>query len=168
MKRIFLLMVAIVGLISCQPTNANAQITLSAATTGLDSVLNAGTTYFKTAAGALNKDSRGNYRFVFTAANVSGTSTFKVLVQGSMDGTTWFALTKVPGTDGNNCDTLQCTSVTTAAQFTMTSIPGSAKYTYALTQWNTGGRVLYLRLAFVGTGTQVTRISNVKVYPFDK
>jgi hypothetical protein len=166
MKKLILALVLFVGLISCQ--RVSAQVTMSAATTGLDSVLNAGTTYFRTTSGQLNKYTTGNYRFYFTAANVSGTSTFKVLLQGSMDGTKWFALTKVPGTDGNNCDTLQCTSVTTADQFTMTSLPGSAKYTYALTQWNTGGRVLFVRLAFVGTGTQVTRISSVKVLPFDK
>lgn len=167
MKKVFLVLALFVGLLSCQPVNA--QVNMSAATTGLDSILNAGTTYFKTTQKIhLGKYSTGNYRFGFTAANVSGTSTFKVLLQGSLNGTDWFALTKVPGTDGNNCDTLQCTSVTTAATFTMTSLPGSAKYTYALTQWNTGGRVFYVRLAFVGTGTQVTRISNVYVLPFDK
>jgi hypothetical protein len=168
MKKLILALVLFVGLISCQRVSAqtSAEITMTAATTGKDSILNAGTTTFKT--GKLSKFSSGNYRFYFTAANVSGTSTFKVLVKGSMNGVKWFPLTKVPGTDGNNCDTLQCTSVTTADQFTMTSLPGCAKYTYALTQWNTGGRVLYLALDFVGTGTQVTRITDPKVLPFDK
>lgn len=170
MKKVFLVMMLALGLAITQ--TSNAQITLNPATTSLDSILNAGTTYFKTGAvsvtssGTLSNANTGNYRFVFTATNVSGTSTFKAVIEGSMDGTNWFGLTKVPGTDGNNCDTLQCTSVTTATQFTCTSLPGGGKYVYSANYFNTGGRCLYLRIRFIGTGTQVTRISAVKVYPF--
>ena len=158
---IILLMAA---LFSCNDTQA--QMTMTASTASLDSILNAGTTTaFKTA--SLNGLVSGNYRVVFTAANVSGTSTFKAVLEGSMDGTTWFNLTGNSGTDGRNTDTLQCTGVSTAAQFTMTSIPGGGKYVYSTQFYNGGGRVLYVRVRFIGTGTQVTRISSVKLYSFN-
>ena len=139
---------------------------MTASTASLDSILNAGTnTAFKTP--SLNSLVSGNYRVVFTAANVSGTSTFKAVLEGSMDGTTWFKLVGNSGTDGRNTDTLQCTSVTTAAQFTMTSIAGGGKYVYSTQFYNDGGRVLFVRVRFIGTGTQVTRISSVKLYSFN-
>ena len=158
---IILLMAA---LFSCNDTQA--QMTMTASTASLDSILNAGTTCsFKTA--SLNSLVSGNYRVVFTAANVSGTSTFKAVLEGSMDGTTWFKLVGNSGTDGRNTDTLQCTGVTTAAQFTMSSIPGGGKYVYSTQFYNDGGRVLFVRVRFIGTGTQVTRISFVKLYSFN-
>jgi hypothetical protein len=163
MKKIGIILL-MAALFSCN--NTQAQITMTAATASLDSILNAGTnTAFKTP--SLNSLVSGNYRVVFTAANVSGTSTFKAVLEGSMDGTTWFKLVGNSGTDGRNTDTLQCTSVTTAYQFTMTSIAGGGKYVYSTQFYNDGGRVLFVRVRFIGTGTQVTRISSVKLYSFN-
>ena len=88
--------------------------------------------------------------------NVSGTSTFKVILQGSIDGVNFTNMHQVAGTTGVNCDTLQVTSLAPSTWIF------NANQTKASS--NTG-RVKVIRLAFVGTGTQKTYIYNVQVFP---
>jgi len=173
MKQFLFLLLTLGFMVSCN-TKSKAQVlmykttgNLSAITTQkTDTLTNAGTTY------AINKttllaSTSGNYNFTFTATNISGTSTFKVVVYGSMNGTDWYPATGNPGTDGFNCDTLQCTSVTTAKQFTMTLRPGAGKsipaYSTTLPYFNTRNRWAYFRAGYIGTGTQSTKLGNPQI-----
>jgi len=68
----------------------NAQITMvtdNYNTAGQDTLVNAETIYWTTPINALNSTTSGKYRITMNIANVSGTSTFKVIVQGTIDGT---------------------------------------------------------------------------------
>lgn len=170
MKQFLFLLLTLGFMVSCN-TKSKAQVlmykttgNLSAITTQkTDTLTNAGTTY------AINKTTlessvSPNLTFQFTATNISGTSTFKVVLQGSNNGSDWYPLTNVPGTDGRNCDTLQCTSVTTAKQFIMTVRPGGGKtiptYSTTISYYNTSNRYAYVRAVYLGAGTQSTLLAN--------
>jgi hypothetical protein len=171
MKKVFFLIALTIGaLVSCNTTKAQT-IQLSGTNAVIDTITNAGTIYFKTAVGssgaaklATLKDA--NYRFYFTATNISGTSTFTVVQEGSQDGVTWQKINNLPGTDGYCSDTLSVSSVTTAVVKTLNSTVRCVKYVYGATQGSQSGRYLYLRLRFVGTGTQSTQIKNVYVITY--
>lgn len=174
MKKYLFLLLALGFMVSCNKTKAqtSGSVLMYKTTTGnysssitqvTDTITNAATTY------AVNKTTLlssvvPNYALTFTATNISGTSTFKVVILGSMNGIDWYPATGVPGTDGRNCDTLQCTSVTTAKQFVITMRAGAAKsipaYHATLPFFNTANRWKYLRSAWIGTGTQSTKIEN--------
>jgi hypothetical protein len=121
-----------------------------------DTLSNAGTLYFTSPINALLSEKTGSYRVQYASENVSGTSTFKVILQGSIDGVNFTNMHQVAGTTGVNCDTLQVTSLAPSTWIF------NANQTKASS--NTG-RVKVIRLAFVGTGTQKTYIYNVQVFP---
>lgn len=175
MKKVFLILALTIGaLVSCNHKSTAQTIQLTgtnAYSTVIDTLTNANTIYFKTAVGSAGaaklatlKDA--NYRFYFTATNVSGTSTFNVVQEGSMNGTDWYKMNNLPGTDGYCSDTLLCSSVTAAVQKTLCSTVRCVKYVYGATQGSQSGRWLYVRLRFVGQGTQSTKISNVYVVTY--
>lgn len=161
MKRLFL------ALIMALSFSVNAQ-TLSPAygsnTSALfDTLSDASTVYFTTVARALNANKTGAYSVTFKATNISGTSTFKVILQGTLDGTNWTNIHQVAGTDGIHCDTLQVTSLS-PANWIFRIMPGSAHSVTSSTYlYTNAGKFARIRLKIVGTGTQKTRITDVYV-----
>ena len=153
---------------------ANAQITMvtdNGNAAGQDTLANAETIYWTTPVNALNSATSGKYRVQFNCTNLTGTSTFKVIAQGTIDGTNWFNMYGTPGTNGINCDTLQVTTGSPAT-WVFNMIPGIPHNVAASTAYGVFtagqpiygalGRVVRLRLKVVGTGTQSTKINNVK------
>lgn len=127
-----------------------------------DTITNAGTVYLTTAAGALiGKPSTIRIQCPWT--NISGTSTFKVVLQGTIDGTNWTNVHQVPGTNGVNCDTLQVTALS-PANWVFTIRPGSThSEVFGSLQYATNaGKFTALRLACIGTGTQSTKVGPAK------
>ena len=153
---------------------ANAQITMVTSngnTAGQDTLDNAETLYWTTPVNALNSATSGKYRVSLNITNISGTSTFKVIVQGTIDGTNYFNMYGVPGTNGVNCDTLQVTSASPAVWCfnIIPGVPHSVAATTAYGSFTIGqslyggtGRVIRLRIKVIGTGTQSTKINGVK------
>lgn len=176
-KILFLLSLTLCFLVGCNETS-KAQITLYKATAttyasstaqSFDTLTNNGTTYFSTRLGDLNKYTSSSYRTYFTLDTTSGTpATIYAIQEGSMDGTTWFALNSQGlGTDGYNCDSLTLQTASLAnLQSTVVSTSGATKFVNGATRGSMCARVLYYRIKFVGTGTQTVRIYNVKMIPF--
>jgi hypothetical protein len=130
-------------------TQADAQVwTLNGSHATTDTVTDAGTTYLTS--GSLVANKSGKYSVALLTANISGTSTFKAILQGSVDGTNWSNYFGTVGTNGIGCDTLQVTSAAPAYFVWNSGLPSSAAI---------AGRRLYIRIACVGTGTQSTRVS---------
>lgn len=149
-KLFFLMMLTFTTAIASQ-----AQITFisSIDATATDTLVNAGTLTFTSPINALNN--RGSdYTIQFTNINVSGTSTFRAILQGTIDGTNWANLHGVAGTNGIECDTLQVTA----------GVPASFLFKAHPNETTNAGKVKRLRIRFVGSGTQVTRIGQVQAY----
>lgn len=187
MKQLLIIILAAFALTACN-VKTQAQIRMYVSTTGAqsaistsvvaDTLTNADSTYFLVPTGSLNKYTGREYTFYFTLDTISGTTTpGNVVQQGSYDGVTWFNLSGgdgtfansafkgVPlGTDGNNCDSLTWAVANCANKVNKCyTIGGTGKYStvYSATLWNLAPRVTYLRLKFVSSGTQSTRIYNV-------
>lgn len=153
MKKFLFAIMAVMCLAACnEKANAQSPIYLRGSDANTDTVTNAGTTYLTTAAGVLSKITSGKYRVSLKVTNVSGTSTFKAILQGSLDGSNWVNYFGTAGTNGIQCDTLQVTSA--APGYFIWSLTPTPT---VLSNW---GRVLYLRLACVGTGTQSTIVES--------
>ncbi len=163
MKKLLFVLLTILA-VSCNKTaNSQTLITMFGSTSGtnVDTLNDAGTIYFTTATNALNANKTSDYRIQFKATNVSGTSTFRVILQGSLDGTNWTNIHQVEGTNGINCDTLQVTALVPAFwvfNVRKRAIKSLTSSTYLHTN---AGRFNRLRIAVVGTGTQKTTISSV-------
>ena len=123
--------------------------------TRTDTLSNAETLYFTSPISSLLSEKTGSYRVQYASTNVSGTSTFKVILQGSIDGVNFTNMHQVAGTTGVNCDTLQVTALAPANWIFRSYGNGTTN----------AGRVKVVRLAFVGTGTQKTYIYNVQLFP---
>jgi hypothetical protein len=149
MKKLFFFIITVLCFTACNQ-KANAQTKLYGSHTLFDTVTNAGTTYLTTQKGVINAGKSGRYRVALKTTNISGTSTFKAILQGSFNGTDWVNFYGTAGTTGIQCDTLQVTSAA-PAYFIWSLNPTPT----VLSNW---GRVLYLRVACVGTGTQSTRV----------
>ena len=164
MKKFLFFLLLTASFVACQrKAEAQSLIPLTGSNTSanFDTLTNAGTVYFTTATNALSANRTSGYAVQFKLTNLSGTSTFKVILQGSLDGTNWTNIHQVAGTDGINCDTLQVTSGSPATWIFRVQ-PGSTHSVTSSTFWHTNaGKVRRLRLAFVGTGTQSTRLSSV-------
>lgn len=165
MKKYILAIISILCLAACNE-KASAQgkaITMTGSHASTDTITNAGTVYLTSP--SLAAYSSGKFAVSLLTANVSGTSTFKAILQGSQDGTNWVNVHGIAGTDGINCDTLQVTSAA-PAYHTFAVIPGSVKSVTSSTfLYTNASRYLYLRVACVGTGTQSTIVS-AKLVPF--
>ena len=193
MKKIIFAALAVLALSACQKT-AHAQIRMYVSTTGAQSAIsttvvadtlnNADSTWFNVPTGSLNKYNTNKYAFYFTMDTTSGSTTpGNVVSQGSYDGVTWFNLSGgsstnmggvALGTDGNNCDSLTWSILNVSNKVNrMYTMGGTAKYSTAgpggaAVYWNLAPRVTYLRLKFVSSGTQATRIYNVYCIPFSQ
>lgn len=153
MKKFIFFLLLTATMFACQ-RKAVAQSLIPLKTSGgalFDTLSDAGTVTFTTAANAISANRTGAYGIQFKATNVSGTSTYKVLVQGSLDGTNFVNVNQVAGTTGVRTDTLQVTSGS-PAYWIFRVTPNAS---------NNAGKFRYLRLRFVGTGTQKTRITDV-------
>ena len=139
---------------------STAQITLISSIDGTttDTLVDAGTLYFTTPVNALANSKSNVYRIQFTNANISGTSTFKAIYQGTIDGTNWVNMHSVAGTNGVACDTLQVTAASPGS-FIFASMPSST---------TNAGKAKRIRIKFVGAGTQTTYISGVQAYAVEK
>lgn len=149
-KILFIVMLALSTAIT---TQAQISFVSSIDGTATDTLSDAGTLYFTSPVNALANQS-SNYTIQFTNANVSGTSTFKAILQGTIDGTNYFNLHGVAGTNGIQCDTLQVTSAS----------PATFMYNAHLNDATNAGKVKRLRLKIVGTGTQKTKVGPVQAY----
>lgn len=125
-----------------------------------------------TKVGAFTTSTLPNYLVTFNVTKVSGTGTSKVFVQGSTDGIVWRNLnTSMLGTDGFNSDTLNIAAAVTGvgvnyAYYSTDRQPVLRATLSAATNYVNHGRVFFIRLKIVGTGTQVTTFSNCKVYTY--
>lgn len=155
MKKYILAALVVLGTtISTQAQNKVINMTGSDATT--DTITNAGTTYLTS---PILTAYRGGFTITLKTTNVSGTSTFKAILQGSNNGSEWTNVYQVPGTDGVNCDTLQVTSAA-PAYWGWRVVSGSVKSATSSTFWHTNAtRYAYYRIACVGTGTQSTIVA---------
>lgn len=161
MKKLFLFVALIMGFVACQEKEAKAQtgsvILYSSDNNATDTLTNAGTIYL-TSGNLAKYSSNGEFTVDLVTTNISGTSTFKVLLQTSMDGTNWSNHYGVAGTDGINCDTLQVTSGA-PAYFKFNLSKGVIRYSSTGVALNTNTPYIrYARLMVVGTGTQSTRM----------
>ncbi len=158
MKRVFLIMLLALGSFITQAQT----ISLTGSDASTDTITNAGTVYLSTAKSAMvGKPSSFSIQVPFT--NVSGTSTFKVILQGTIDGTNWTNIHQVEGTNGVNCDTLQVTSLS-PANWVFAVRKGSVHSVSTSTFVYTGvGDFTAVRLKFVGTGSQSTIVGPAKL-----
>lgn len=162
MKAIIIVLVALST--SLATFGQSKAITLNGSDATTDTITNAGTTYLTSP--SLASFTTGKFSVSLLTANVSGTSTFKAILQGSNDGTNYTDIHQVAGTNGILCDTLQVTAAA-PAYWCYSIYPGSkhsvTDSTYLFTNV---GRYLYIRLKCVGTGTQSTIISG-KILPIN-
>lgn len=148
MKKILFLIMMAFTLFACNE-KATAQTALNGSHVAYDTITDAGTTYLTTPANVCNSGKSGEYQIALLTTNISGTSTFKAILQSSIDGTNYANHFGVAGTTGIGCDTLQVTSAS----------PGYFIFNAVPTASTAAGRRLYFRLKCVGTGTQSTRIA---------
>ena len=162
-KSIFVMLTLLTAIIfSCNHT-ASAQVILisDGNSKAIDTLTNAGTESWTSPAGQLNAGVEGKYRLHFDCANISGTSTFKVVVHSRAyagTGAGYSLHHKNAGTNGVNCDTLQVTAGVPAS-FDFNLVPGGTSYTAG----SNAGRALGFKVYFIGTGTQSTQIKNVAI-----
>ena len=149
-KILFLMMLTLSTAIASQ-----AQITFISSIDGTttDTLTNAGSLNFTSPVNALNNRG-GNYTIQFTSLNLSGTSTFKAILQGTIDGTNWANVHGVAGTNGIECDTLQVTG----------GVPASFFFRAQGNETTNAGKVKRLRIRVVGAGTQSTLIGKVEAF----
>lgn len=157
-------MVGIIGMFAaCNPVNGQGKaITMTGSHASTDTITNAGNCQLTSP--VLDKYVGGHFTVSLKVTNVSGTSTFKAILQGSNDGTNWNNVYGVVGTTGGTCDTLQVTSAAPAyaswAVFPGAVYGSNSSYTYTAAT-----RYLYYRINCVGTGTQSTIVS-AKILPY--
>lgn len=157
MKRLILIMLFAFGSLITQ-----AQIIpLTGSHASTDTITNSGTVYLTAAKSSLvGKPSSFSIQIPFS--NVSGTSTFKVILQGTIDGTNWQNIHGVPGTNGVNCDTLQVTSGS-PSNWIFNVSKGSAHTEGSIVYWTGVGNYTAVRAKLIGTGSQVTIVGPAKL-----
>lgn len=130
----------------------------------IDTLTNAGTESFTTAANAISAGVEGKYRLHFDCANISGTSTFKVVIHSRAyagTGAGYSLHHKNSGTDGVNCDTLQVTAgVPASFDF---NLRGDVLSNGTGNKNSNAGRAVGFKVYFIGTGTQSTQVKNVAI-----
>jgi len=142
---------------------ATAQIvTLKGSHANTDTLDDAGTVYLTTPEGSLNNNKYGSYDLQFAITNVSGTTAGTAILQGSIDGSNWQNVFKTSiGTDGVHCDSL---TISGATNHIYNIFPGATKISGGVTYPTNAGRRLWLRIKFVGTGTQRSIVSGKLIF----
>lgn len=155
MKKI-LFIAMIIGSFATQTKAQVGQIRFSGSDATTDTITNAGTVYLTSE--DLTGKGYTSFAVQIPFTNISGTSTFKVISQCTLDGTNWTNLHAVPGTNGILCDTLQVTSgapanwIFRAQPRSVTSASSSTFY------YTNAGYCKKIRFAHVGAGSQSTRV----------
>lgn len=152
MKKYIFILLLTIGAMACNDTSAQSLIPLKTASGVLfDTISNTGSVTFVSAANALSANRTGSYALQFKATRVSGTQTYKAVIQGSLDGSNWTNINQVAGTTGIRTDSLQVTADTPSYWIFRISANAS----------NNAGKLRYIRIFFKGDSTQKTRISDV-------
>lgn len=162
MKKILLVTLTLIAGLT-----ASAQTVLISDGNGksIDTLTNAGTESFTTPANSINAGVEGKYRLHFDCANISGTSTFKVVIHSRSyagTGAGYSLHHKNSGTNGVNCDTLQVTAASPAS-FDFNLAPGVVSQAGTGYTISNAGRAVGFKVYFIGTGTQSTQIKNVAI-----
>jgi hypothetical protein len=161
MKKSIIMM--LIALASFTTSKAQTIIQMFSGTRTFDTLANTGTVTFATKANALNASKTGRYRVAVSITNLSGTSSGRMILQGSLNGTDYVNVFAVPGTNGVLCDTLTFTSGS-PARHVWNVFPGSVKSVTDSTYWYTNaGYFPFLRVVITGTASQSTRINYVQV-----
>lgn len=166
MRKLIILLALTMGFVACQEKEAKAQtgsvILYSSDNNATDTLSNASTIYLTS--GSIAKfTNNAEVTIDLKVTNISGTSTFKAILQSSMDGTNWSNHFAVAGTDGIHCDTLQVTSAS-PAYFKFDVAKNVVRYSSTGVSTNTNTPYArYFRIACVGTGTQSTIVAS-KMY----
>lgn len=154
-----------------QTTNGNISGILSTVTD--DTVVNSGSAAFITKAGMLNKFGSGFYSFYFTTDTTSGTpAAITALILGSDDGSEWHYLNSnsvtvaALGSDGAYCDSLTVSTAKLANKQNHMSAGIATKFVNGSTRGAMSKPYKYVKLTFVGAGTQNVRVYGVYVRPF--
>jgi hypothetical protein len=166
MRKLIILLALTMGFMACQEKESKAQtgsITLfSSDNNATDTLTNAGTVNL-TSTSIAKLTNNAVVTIDLKVTNISGTSTFRAILQSSMDGVTWSNHYVVAGTDGIHCDTLQVTSGA-PAYFKFDIARNVVRYTSTGTAINTNTPyVRFFRLQCVGSGTQSTIVA-AKLY----
>lgn len=166
MKKIIILLALTMGFMACQEKQAKAQtgslILYSSDNNATDTLTDANT--INLTSGSIAKFSNdAQVTIDLRVTNISGTSTFRAILQSSMDGTNWSNHHVVAGTDGIHCDTLQVTSGS-PAYFKFDIAKSAIRYSSTGVALNTNTPyVRFFRLRCVGSGTQSTIVAS-KLY----
>lgn len=166
MKKILLFLVTALALFTSamSQTSAPGTVILIGTNTnalGTDTLVTSGTIYFKNPSSLSAIGLEGKYNIALTAVAISGTISATCTLEGSSDGVVWSTgINKVPGTDGNMCDTLTLSAAGTY-YFTITS--NSAKQLLSSgvvnqTYYTGNTRRYYIRVKIVSGATQSTRM----------
>lgn len=138
-KLIFIFLLAALGA-AAQPNTYTLKKHFADQDVSLDTVTNTGTNYLGNL--TLIPGSRSTVTIVHTVTKVSGTVAGTITIQGSLDGTTFFALN---------------TPETQTALPTKTAADASAVYHWRIT----GNPFPYYRVSWTGAGTMVAKQSAV-------
>lgn len=157
MKKLFFILSMALFAIACNTKKAEAQISLISSIDGTktDTLSDTGTLYFTTPSNALVSEKASSYSLQYYSANISGTSTFKIIVQRTIDGRHWTNMHQVAGTNGVNCDTLQVTSNSPSTWVFKMNGEGSTN----------ASRSKGIRAAVIGGATQKTLIGDFVLWP---
>lgn len=132
-------------------------ITFTGSDAATDTILNTGTVYLTSM--DLTGKAFDAYDIQLYVVSDSGTSTFKAIIQETINGTAWTNVHGVAGTDGINCDTLQVTAGAPAGHIFRIR-PGSVHSitdsTFRYTNAGPGNKV---RIVCIGGAGQKTRVS---------
>ena len=163
MKKIILILA--VALTSfAQTTEAQTgQIRFTGSDATTDTVTDAGTVYLTSE--DLTGKGYTSYDVQIPFTNISGTSTFKVIKQCTLDGSNWTNMNQVAGTDGiGGADTLQVTSLV-PPNWIFRDHPNQIRSITSSTFLHTNsGMCMKIRYKVIGAGTGVTKIGPAKGY----
>jgi hypothetical protein len=161
--RKFILAALLMLTMSISTTAQTKAITLNGSHSTTDTITDAGTTNLTS---PLIGNQSGKVAISLKTTNVSGTSTFKAVLQGSINGTDWNNIHGVAGTNGINCDTLQVTSAAPAV-WIFNVAPGAVKsVTDSTVLYTKASRYFYYRVSCIGTGTHSTIVSG-QILPYN-
>jgi hypothetical protein len=145
--------------IACNPVNTQAQVILKSDSYGFvtDTIGSGETISFTTPANTINAGVEGKYRLHFDMTNISGTSTFKVVVHSRAyagTGAAYGLHYKNAGTTGIQCDTLQVTA----------GVPASWDFDLRPIEGTNAGRAVGFKVYFISpVAAQATLIKNVAI-----
>ena len=163
MKKIILILAVALTGFAMQTQAQTGQIRFSGSDATTDTITNAGTVYLTSE--DLTGKGYTSYDVQIPFTNISGTSTFKVIKQCTLNGTNWSNMNQVSGTDGiGGADTLQVTALA-PDNWIFRDHPNQIKSVTSSTFLHTNsGYCTKIRYAFIGAGSQSTKVGPAKGY----